>query len=363
MTNIHTHKGFRTALCIGVLVAAAIAPATAQMSTDIVSPGAAKGDLTNWTAGYIQVEARGTAKATSNKIQMELLAIEGARLLAEVKLLKAIQSVRIIGTTTMANFTETNVKLASKVEGVVKGAITVKEEVEWVPDNNSPIGESPNARVVLRMCFRSRTTACTGAPRGGGLLNLLPKQKKLVPKSHDIPLRPAPAPKKAEPQPAPPPPEAPKAKMPAPEDTKSDQPVVKKVETMIAKAAPPPPPKPKAVIAKPFTGLVLNMLEFDYLPALAPQIRTEKGQAIYDPRVVSKKHAIRYGFAEYVSSLDAARKLKRFGDNPLVIEPEDIDEDNNIVVSEADAERIAQANAGGGEFLKDAKVAIVLQNQ
>ena len=101
-------------------------PATAQNSGDIVSRGANKGDVTNWTAGYIQVEAIGTSKATSNKIQMELLAVEGARLLAEAKLLKAIQGVRIIGTTTMANFTETNVKLASKIEGVIRGAIAVK---------------------------------------------------------------------------------------------------------------------------------------------------------------------------------------------------------------------------------------------
>ena len=125
-----------------------------------------------------------------------------------------------------------------------------------------------------------------------------------------------------------------------------------KVEKQVQKQAP----------SKPYTGLIINLTDIPYLPVLAPQIHSAKGESLYDPRMVKNRYAVKYGYAEFVNKLDDAKKLKRMGENPLVVEADDVTRENNILVTDSVADAIARANKNGKNFLREAKVAIVVQN-
>ena len=314
---------------------------------------------TDYYAGYLEVTAEGTSKVTGNRVQMELLAVEGARLLAEVKLAKAITGVRVTGMTKIEDMIVSDSRYANYVKATIKGAVAVKEAVKWVRDANSKMGESPRATVVLRMCFKANSPACS---KGGGQTRGLFtdfRPEDLVPNAEKVPLRKEPVPEQQTKQST----EQPKTAARSGDNKSSnDAAAGNKTQNMASAETKKEPAKTIDKSMKPYTGLIVNLTDIPYLPVLAPQIHSVKGGSIYDPRLVKSRYAIKYGYAEFVNSLDNAKKLERLGDNPLIVEADDVSRDNHILVTEKVADAIARANKTGGDFLRQAKVAVVVQN-
>jgi hypothetical protein len=111
----------------------------------------------------------------------------------------------------------------------------------------------------------------------------------------------------------------------------------------------------------PYTGLVVVVRGMDAHRSMTPRIVTPSGVVVYGqwaPGSVNPEFAITVGVAEYPASVDQA---KRSGPRPLVIQAVGINgpAHSDIVVSDADAVRIIQADRAG-HFLDRFAVSIVI---
>jgi hypothetical protein len=102
------------------------------------------------------------------------------------------------------------------------------------------------------------------------------------------------------------------------------------------------------------TGLIIDARGLNVRPAMAPKVLDESGNEIYGTREVSRTWAIQMGVVTYGKSADSDGAMDRVGDNPLVIKAQQTSGKNNVdvTVSQADAQRIQETNAGGDYLAK-----------
>lgn len=89
-----------------------------------------------------------------------------------------------------------------------------------------------------------------------------------------------------------------------------------------------------------YTGLVIDCRGLNLTPAVAPTIKSAAGVEIYAYKNIGYQNAVSKGVVEYADSLNSPRA----GDSPLVVKAVKISGSCDVVVSEADAEKILAAN-------------------
>jgi hypothetical protein len=111
-----------------------------------------------------------------------------------------------------------------------------------------------------------------------------------------------------------------------------------------------------------YTGIIIDARGLAVDRVMAPSLISENGAVIYpvlDPeKPLDIQAMIRDGMAVYATSIEEAWQLKRLGGMPLVVKAEDVEESGDIILDEADAQRILTANYTA-KFLENQAVAIV----
>ena len=102
-----------------------------------------------------------------------------------------------------------------------------------------------------------------------------------------------------------------------------------------------------------FTALIIDIRGMKFEKSLAPNIYDPVGNLIYGFEYVDMNLAIGRGMVSYSKNLDDPR----IGNDPLIIRAEDI-EDENIIVTREDSERILIANQQS-HFLENCNVIIL----
>lgn len=108
------------------------------------------------------------------------------------------------------------------------------------------------------------------------------------------------------------------------------------------------------------TGLVIDAARLGPKPALCPQIYAQDGRLVYDQRFVHRLFFMQHRCCAYFSDLKAARKDRRVGINPIIVEalalrgPDLCD----IVIGDDDAKRLIFLRTRL-PFLSEGRVAIV----
>ncbi len=259
----------------------------------------------NWSAGYIEAVGIGAPPERSmGKINARPMALRAAKVDAYRNLLEITKGVRIDSATTVKDFMVESDVINTQVNGLVKGAIVVKEQ--YMSDGT--------AEVTLRM------------PLFGDLPRIVIPKRKIV----ETPEPPAPA------APAPPPP-APAA--PAPVVT-----------------APPPPPA-----AAVYSGLVVDARGIQARPAMSPRIYDEDGKEVYGSANVDREYAVQQGMSGYARDLTAAQSNQRVTANPITVKglKNAGAGRSDVVISNADAQQI-RASGENASFMKKCRVMIVL---
>jgi hypothetical protein len=90
-----------------------------------------------------------------------------------------------------------------------------------------------------------------------------------------------------------------------------------------------------------YTGIVIDAKGLPLRPVLAPRILSESGEEIYSAAKVSLFALKQRGVAAYVHSLDKALQNDRSGEKPLLLKALRVVDEDDVVVSEEDAKRVA----------------------
>ncbi len=109
-----------------------------------------------------------------------------------------------------------------------------------------------------------------------------------------------------------------------------------------------------------FTGLVVDAIGTQALPAMVPVILNENGKQVYGPAFVSREFAVQQGLCRYMTDIESALKKPIVGSNPLLVKglrAEGTDR-STVVISNADASRLLSKSENLA-FLKQCRVIIV----
>jgi hypothetical protein len=109
------------------------------------------------------------------------------------------------------------------------------------------------------------------------------------------------------------------------------------------------------------SGLIINAKGLKVMPALAPKILDESGKVIYSAEFLATASLEERGVAAYFKALDAAKKSKRVGANPLVVKALKVAKDGktNVVLSNADAEKLKDPETNL-KYLAEGRVILVV---
>ena len=111
----------------------------------------------------------------------------------------------------------------------------------------------------------------------------------------------------------------------------------------------------------PNTGLILDATGIGAKPSLVPVVVDESGEVVYGPAFVSREFAVSRGMSGFATTLAAARRDKRVGDQPLVVKAIRTRSTGatDLVVSNADGARL-RSSVVHLNFLKACRVSIVM---
>lgn len=114
-------------------------------------------------------------------------------------------------------------------------------------------------------------------------------------------------------------------------------------------------------LAADYTGLIINTMNLAVEPAISPKIYNAQGEVIYSVNTLNTDEVITNGIVGYNRSLNAAKANPRIGENPLVINAEDVRGATkaDVVLSEANAQKVLRA-ANSSNIFSETKVIIVL---
>ena len=306
-------------------IAFAVVVVVVTVATSPAADDFGKGSI-NWMDGYIEAVGYGSAQPTGNKGKDRINARRAAEVTAQRTLLETIKGVKIDSMTTVENSMLTEDVIKTRVDGIVKGAQTIEERVEWE-------GNSPVFMVKMRICMNGGIAECKGTP----LVNALNLEKRddppSVPKTRLITI------------------------------------VTVKQEHLPPVAKPPsdtPPPtgtsRPFVCdLTKPVTGIVLTLEGRSFERSLLPVVVTRMNDemvTVYSAKIVKPSVIRTFGAVRYAETVDNATKISHLGGNVLVVPVADITKDNLILISSQDAATIKETLAHGNNYLEDAKVVI-----
>ncbi len=260
--------------------------------------------------GVLEVSGRGTAPDRGNAVQREMMAVEAARAMAYKNLAEALHGVRVHARTTVSDMMGVHQHVRTAVDGLVAGAVPVSEKVVWISDGREgPAVSTPWAEVCLRLCVSTETPECADASRTVygrlDLARLLPVPRRTFGSS----------------------------------DARRYV-----VDSRLAD----------------YTGLVLDLSGFSFLPVLSPEIVTPDGKAVFSGRRVDPAVLASRGPVRYAQAMADARDSRFVGARPLVLRARSVNEDNQIVIDPADAAVLVRTTLEGEDFLHFGRVVLVL---
>lgn len=111
-----------------------------------------------------------------------------------------------------------------------------------------------------------------------------------------------------------------------------------------------------------FDGLIIDVTDFPFKPALVNRIVNDKGEAVYEPSKVAQEILIKKGCGDYTNDLGKAKAIlsERNLKNPLIIKAKGVVKSTDVEVTGDDAARIFAANQKSS-FLQSANVVFVLK--
>ena len=286
-----------------------------------VSTGSASGPAgeIRWTGGYVRGVGQGTATPSGNRVKDRLMALRAAEVSAQRALAESIHGVRIDGETTVGGAMKDSA-VTTRVQGVVRGAQKIREEVTWD-------GEIPSATVELRICLFIEAAECRA---GTALIQALPiedrKQPSYVPAvQYEESARPG------------------DASTVSP--VESGKPSVASYDT-----------------TRPVTGLILQAsglrFERELFPVVVTRVEGGELQTVFSAKSVKPEIIRTFGVVRYADTVDQALKDKRLGANPLTIRLSEVTRDNLLVLRPEAAKTLRETTRYGNDYLGEAKVVI-----
>lgn len=261
---------------------------------------AGKGKV-DWTQGWIEAVGTGAPpEKYYGKPQARPMALRAAQLDAFRNLLEVVKGVQLTASSTVEDFVTTSDVIRTQVDGMVKGAQTMKRE--YLSDGT--------VEVTVRM------------PLYGNFSQLL-------------------LPVEARPAPVPVPPS-----------------VIAPPSPAVAAPSVAPPVAPSARI---YTGLVVDARGLSARPAMSPKVIDEDGQEVYGTASVSREYAVQQGMAGYSKDVNAAQTNARVTNTPVTVKGLRTEGPgrSDIVISRADAAALRVAGQDLS-FLQKCRVMIVL---
>ena len=273
--------------------------------------------------GYIQVIG------ISEEGQSRYAALRAATVVAQRDLLEILQGLRLYGETTIKNGMLQSDEIRTTIEGFLKGAVKCGEKY----NRDSRYGE-----VCMRLYIRGK----------GGLYDVIlplikenkldPVKKayyepKLIPKVISEP----PAQVQKEPEPV-------------------QQQVTKPVEVVKPQVAPP------SEIVKSFDGLIIDVRDFQFRPALVNTILTENEEIVFDPAKILSSVLVERGCGGFTTDPGKAEALlESWGSkNPLTLKCIGVVKMTNAKISVDDAAAI-YVHDKNSHLLAQAKVVFLLK--
>ena len=255
----------------------------------------------DWKQGFIEITAWGSAntRETANIAQAKTIALKTARHLAFEKAAERVYGLNLNAEALYGNEALINSHLRTSTSGVIRNAAVMRENVMIGSDG------SPWAEVTIRLLLNgeyglSGPAAQWAISPQGGSNTFAPKEGNTD--SHEI----------------------------------SQE--------------------------KRYTGLIVDASGLGARPAMVVKVLAEDDlRTVYGPHAVDRNAAMKTGFAAYSSSVAEAFKVKRAGENPLVIKARSVAGSNkaDLVITSDDAARLYGADLQGG-FLKQCKVVVVI---
>ena len=280
--------------------------------------------------GYIQVIG------ISEEGQSRFRAIRAAEVDAQRKLLEILQGLTLHGETTIKDGMLQSDVVRTTVHGFLRGAVKCGEK--YYRDRGY-------AEVCMRLYIRGR----------GGMYDvILPllKEEKLI-KSELPEYKPKLIPK-VMPQPEAQPPA--EVKPEAPQPPVAPQPEAKPtVEKKPEVAAP-------SKIEVAYDGLIVDVRDFNFKPALVNRIITDKKEVVFDPSKIASNILVERGCGGFTTDLGKAKALlSSWGSkNPMVVKAVGVYKYTDAEVSSDDAAAIYVHNQKSN-FLAEAKVVFLLK--
>jgi hypothetical protein len=351
-------KRFLTLSVFLILASTKIAIAQTFVSSDAVDR-VGSGTI-NWTTSEVYATGIGAPPPHSaNAAQSRAMTERAAFVVALRNLLETVKGVRVDSETLVENFMTRSDVIRAKVDGIVRGARTVK--TEYLSDGSVEV----IVALSLKGGFLNAIVPETFG-RANGQLPLktvpqnLPPPPPIAPEKKTEPMRP-------ESHRQAPPPSAPVPVVPAPkvEPDKPGPQTEKKTVPVPPPDQPKPAPEAPAQATVAFkggvaTGMVIDGRGLGLRPALLPRIVDQEGQELYVGQVVPRTNAVEQGVAGYARDVQAAANNFRVTDNPAVIKA--IRASGNartdVVINQADA-RTFRELGNNGDFLKYCRVIIV----
>ena len=267
----------------------------------------------NWVEGYISAVGEGTATPSGNKVKDQLRAVRAATILAQRALLETVKDLRIDSETKVENRMVKEDVIHTRVEGVIRGAQIVKQDVRWD-------GDTPIASVEMRICL-SGIGACKSEK---SIINALALSQKDEP-AH------------------------------VPQQRLND--IVLKQETII--------PRTQDITydtSKPVTGVIFNLQGLFFERVILPVVITigdeNKPFTVYSAKSVDPQIFRTYGVVRYADSVDQAKQNPHLGDNTLIVPISGVTKENMIIIGIDAARIIRETTSHGNDYLKSAKVII-----
>ena len=265
--------------------------------------------------GYIQVIGESEAG------QSRYRAKRAAEVVAQRRMLEIFQGLRLSGQTTVRDGMLTSERVRTTVQGTLRGAV--------------PCGESFDrtegyARVCLRLNLHGHNSVYSAFDE------IIVKEPEAL-KVRDIPaFKPETLPEIVTP--------AVEQKMdevPAKVEKVETPKEAEKVETQV-QTTEPASQKIQEAVATPVDGIIVDVRNFDFKPALVNRILTEKNEVLFDPSKVLNQVLIERGCGGYTTDLQKARALlESWGSkSPMVLKGKTVQNVTDAVVSVEDASTV-----------------------
>jgi hypothetical protein len=338
-----------------ILATTTIASAQTLSSADAVER-TGNGTI-NWTTNEVYATGIGAPPPHPvNAAQARAMTERAAFVVALRNLLETVKGVRVDSESLVENFMTKNDVIRTKVDGIVKGARTVK--TQYLSDGSVEVivalsmkGEFLNA--IVPETFGKVNGQFTPAKLAPSVS--VPSQPLATPEKKNTPIKPEPQ-RQMPPVPTVPMPK-PGAEKPAPQIDKKDVPAQPEPLQPLPEVPSQATVAFKGGVA---TGMVIDGRGLGLRPALLPRIVDLQGQELYVGQVVPRTNVVEQGVAGYAKDVQAAANNFRVTDNPAVIKAVRTSGNarTDVVINQADAQAFREMG-NKGDFLKYCRVIIV----